>query len=380
MARVAGIDVHVHATFLLLLLWIGLTHFAVRHRWGDAAAAVAFILVLFGIVVLHELGHALTARHFGIRTRDITLLPIGGVARLERIPEEPRQELLVALAGPAVNVALALACFLLLGAQTQISRPGDLDLIAGSFLANLMWVNVGLTIFNLLPAFPMDGGRVLRALLATRMEYVRATAFAARIGQGLAMILAFIGLGSMFFGTGYSNPFLVLIALFVWVGASQEAGLVRMRSMLRRVTAGQLMTRNFQTVNASEPLGAVAERLKSGGQSDFPVLDASGRVAGLLTHGGLLEGLSRRGRDATAEEFMSHQFDLIDPDRPVDSISWLSRAGSTGPWLVARNGQLLGLIPFERVEEYLALRSAMQGQSGSDAIPQPPVISPPSRG
>src|SRR5579871_835785 len=173
--RLLGIDVYMHATFLILLVWLGISYYLPRHRIADAVNGLTLIVALFAIVILHELGHALTARRFGIRTRDITLLPIGGVARLERMPKDPKQELLVALAGPAVNVVLAgvfLLAILLTG--TELTVP-DSRLAGGSFLSNLMWINVSLAVFNMVPAFPMDGGRVLRALLAMRLDYVHAT-------------------------------------------------------------------------------------------------------------------------------------------------------------------------------------------------------------
>src|SRR5512136_2096652 len=157
-ARVAGIDVYLHATFLILLAWVGLSHYLARHSLGDAADGLLFISTLFGIVVLHELGHALAARRYGIRTRDITLLPIGGVARLERMPEDPRQELVVALAGPAVNVVLALVLVALLMPAAALRNFGEVPLVGGHFLSKLVWVNVTLAVFNLIPAFPMDGG------------------------------------------------------------------------------------------------------------------------------------------------------------------------------------------------------------------------------
>src|SRR6267378_4982921 len=169
-ARVAGIEVFMHATFLLLLAWVGVTDYLPRHSWQAAARGIVFVLILFVIIVLHELGHALTARRFGIRTLDITLLPIGGVARLERMPEKPVQELLVALAGPAVNLVLALVLLLLLAVGRQFGDFEGLSLLGGSLLARLLQVNVALAVFNLLPAFPMDGGRVLRALLALRLD------------------------------------------------------------------------------------------------------------------------------------------------------------------------------------------------------------------
>src|SRR4030095_15685223 len=176
LGRVAGIDVYMHGTFLILLPLVGVSHSLQRHSLADAGTGVVFILALFAIIVLHELGHALTARHYGIRTRDVTLLPIGGVARLERMPDDdPRQELLVALAGPAVNVALAA---LLIGVVTPTAWD-DVQWVGGDFLSKLVWVNVTLPVFNLIPASPMDGGRALPALLAMRMDYVRATQIAA---------------------------------------------------------------------------------------------------------------------------------------------------------------------------------------------------------
>src|SRR5437868_10161713 len=208
MGRVAGIDLYVHATFLLLLAWIGIQESA--QGVAAVAASMLYIVALFAIVVLHELGHALTARRYGIRTRDIILLPIGGVARLERMPEDPRQELRVALAGPAVNVIIAGALSILLaaaGMPPTLKQMTNLRWTGGHFLTEVAVINLWLAAFNLLPAFPMDGGRVLRALLATRMEYTQATQVAAQIGQGMAFLFGLAGL--------FYDPFLLFIALFV---------------------------------------------------------------------------------------------------------------------------------------------------------------------
>jgi Zn-dependent protease len=222
--QLAGIGIYVHATFLLILLWIGFQEYGLGVR--AVAGAMLYIIALFAIVVLHEMGHALTARRFGVVTRDIILLPIGGVARLERMPRDPRQELLVALAGPAVNVALAALLYAIvrLTGQPPTADVYDFDplLSVRAFLYQLVFVNIVLALFNLLPAFPMDGGRVLRALLAMRMSsYARATGIAARIGRALALLLGAAGL------FGFRNPFWVLIALFVWLGAGNEAAAVR---------------------------------------------------------------------------------------------------------------------------------------------------------
>lgn len=225
--RLAGIALYVHATFLLLVAWVAYREWT----FGLVAvgAALVYIVALFAIVVLHELGHALTARRYGIRTRDIILLPIGGVARLERMPRDPRQELLVALAGPAVNVALAIALYALVR-LTGAAPSADLytvDLISSTraFMYQLVIVNIMLAVFNLIPAFPMDGGRVLRAVLAMRMSsYARATSIAARVGRLLAVLLGFVGVYE------FQNPFWVLIALFVWMGAGSEAAAVHASS------------------------------------------------------------------------------------------------------------------------------------------------------
>jgi Zn-dependent protease len=216
LGKIAGIDVFVHATFFILLAWVALSAYLPRGSAAAAASGVASILTVFGVVVLHELGHDLVARRFGIATREITLLPIGGISRLERMPEDPRQELQVALAGPAVNVGLAAAAY----AALLVLGSGAIDhmsVMEGSFLARLFSINLSLALFNLLPAFPMDGGRIFRALLALRMDRVRATEVAARTGQAMALLF---GVAGLFF-----NPLLVLIALFVWTGAAQEASL-----------------------------------------------------------------------------------------------------------------------------------------------------------
>jgi Zn-dependent protease len=220
--RIAGIDVRVHWTLLILLAWIFASHVLAGHGLRVAFEGAAFIAAIFACVVLHELGHALTARRFGVRTRDITLYPIGGVARLERAPEQPVAELLIAVAGPAVNFVIAAALWLV---ADRLPGPDKLPLVGGSILGKVMYANLSIGLFNLLPAFPMDGGRVLRALLAMRLPYVRATRIAANAGKALAVLLGLAGL--------FGNPFLVFIALFVFVAAEQEAVMVQTHAQER---------------------------------------------------------------------------------------------------------------------------------------------------
>jgi len=229
-ASVAGIPVRIHVTFFLLLVWLfwsgaarGLAH---------AAEGVGFILAAFACVVLHEFGHALTGRRYGVVTRDITLLPIGGVARLDRIPRRPSQEVAVALAGPLVNVVIAGTLLLVMRFSSRMYDFGDPGLLERSFIARLFAFNVGVTAFNLIPAFPMDGGRVLRAILAMRLDYVRATRVAAIVGQAIAFVLGFLGLVG-------SNPILMLIAFFVFIAAGQESEFVRMRAVFEGGDAGK---------------------------------------------------------------------------------------------------------------------------------------------
>ena len=261
--RVAGIEVQLHFTLLLLLAWVAWSQYLPERNWRAALGGVGFTLALLVTVVLHELGHALTARSFGIRTRDITLLPIGGVAHLERIPEKPRQELLIALAGPGVNVLLVVLLSVALWAGAELSAVTTLKWVGGPFLVKLLWVNVSLAVFNLVPAFPMDGGRVLRAVLAMRMDYVRATQIAASIGQAFAWVFGILGL--------FTNPFLILIliALFVWMGAAQEAGQVQLKSVLSGLPVSRVLLTEFHTLAPADLLGRAIESILAGGQHDF---------------------------------------------------------------------------------------------------------------
>ena len=267
--RFAGIDVHIHATFLLLIAFYGFTYWQQTGTVSGTLEGIAFLLALFLSVVLHEYGHALTARRYGIKTADITLLPIGGVARLERMPDKPIQELWVALAGPAVNVVIAAVLFVyLLVTNTFVPLTG-MTLTGGPFIERLLSVNLSLVLFNLLPAFPMDGGRVLRALLALRLDYVRATQIAATVGQGMALLFGILGL--------FSNPFLVFIALFVWIGAQQEASMVQMKYALGGIPVRQAMQTEFAALNPNA-VGDIpgpsrgASSIRDGGQIEYDSL------------------------------------------------------------------------------------------------------------
>ena len=295
LGRILGINVYVHLTFFLLLGFLGVAHGMSGRSLEAALTGLLFFTGLFACVLLHEYGHALAARKYGIATRDITLLPIGGVARLERMPDKPSQELVVALAGPLVNGIIAAGLFLGLTLTGTWQPLASLTTTSGNLLERLLAVNVFLVLFNLLPAFPMDGGRVLRSLLAMRLDYARATRIAARIGQGMALVFGFLGL--------FTNPMLLLIALFVWVGAAQEAAAAAMKASFTGVTVRDAMLTDFRALSPQDSLGDVTKLLLAGSQTDFPVADG-GRVVGILDHAALFEALRERGDLAPVGDVM----------------------------------------------------------------------------
>lgn len=349
LGEIAGIGIYVHATFLMLIAWVAVTELANGRGVRAMGSGVLLILAVFAIVVLHELGHALTARRFGIRTRDITLLPIGGVARLERMPEKPGQELLVALAGPAVNVVLAGALFAVLALQGSIAGPDTVERLGGSVIDKLFWINVSLALFNLLPAFPMDGGRALRAGLALRMDYVKATELAARIGQGMALLFGAFGL--------FHNPMLLFIALFVWMGAQQEASMVGMKRALAGIPIGSAMITEFRSLAPDDPLGHAAELIVAGFQHDFPVVDG-GRVVGVLTRSDVVRGLSERGPLGPVGLAARTDFVTADPAEMLEAV--LPRLEPTGgsSVVVVRDGEVVGMVTTENIGELVLMQAA----------------------
>ena len=263
--RIAGTDVKIHLTFPLLLAFIAFSN--LNDGVAAATLGVVFVVLVFGCVLLHEFGHVFAARSFGIRTPDVTLYPIGGVARLERMPERPIQELIVALAGPAVNVAIAAVLAVVLLALGLSVGFGGFS-VGGftSLLAGLVAVNIWLVLFNMIPAFPMDGGRVLRALLAMRMTYARATRIAAKIGRALAVVAGVLGI--------FYSPMLVFIAIFIYMAAGQEAAAAEWRER----------NSSFFQTDAARPIkpesGPAAWRSESSRGEVVPVMDEAGRVVG----------------------------------------------------------------------------------------------------
>ena len=351
LGRVAGINVFMHWTFLLLIGWIFFGHLAQGQNVAMATWAAVFIVAVFSCVVLHELGHALAARRYGIRTRDITLLPIGGVARLERMPEKPEQELVVALAGPAVNVIIAAILFAVLGVLGTLGNLLSFELVGGRFLVNLMAVNVLLVAFNLLPAFPMDGGRVLRALLASRMDYRRATRIAATVGQGMAILFALLGLFV------FKNPFLPFIALFVFLGAQSEAEMVDVQQTLRGQLVRDAMLTRFRTLPAEATLDDAVRELLAGSQQDFPVVSGDSLV-GVLMRNDLVKAIAEGGRQARVNSAMRRNCAVVEASEPLRAAFEKMRQGERATLPVLQDGRLVGLLTLENVGELFMINEA----------------------
>jgi Zn-dependent protease/CBS domain-containing protein len=359
-ATIAGIPIRIHATFpLLLVLVVGQS---LAEGGGPARAAVMAVLVLtvFACIVLHELGHALTARRFGIRTRDITLLPIGGVARLERIPERPLHEILVALAGPAVNVAIAALLLAVMALFQHVSPARLLALeFRDGFLADLFVINLWLVVFNMIPAFPMDGGRVLRALLATRLDYVRATQIAAGIGQGIAVLFALAGVQA-------HNPTWFLVALFVFLAAGQEASMAQMRTAFAGVPVSRAMMRDFRSLRADEPITRAVELLLDGPQQDFPVLGArpGEPPLGILTRGDLLRALAEGPRDRAVGEIARRDCGVAHPREYLDEVFQRIEQSGCPALLVVSEGNVVGMVTLENVGELAMIHAALGRSAG----------------
>lgn len=284
-ARIAGIDLRVHATFLLLLAWFAFGYYT-EGGLGAMLAGLAFTLLLFVCVVLHEFGHALAARAYGIRTPDITLLPIGGVARLERMPEKPWQEFVVALAGPAVNVVIAFAVFVVIGHGFHLGDIARVDRDGGDMLSKLLAINIILVVFNLLPAFPMDGGRILRALLATRLKHARATRIAAGVGQAVAVLFGLLGL--------FGSPMLLFIGVFVFFGAQQEALYATAKEAFEETRISRIMQAMPPVFTRGLTVSQAVQMAMLSPREYYPLVDSGLRVLGLVPARRLSEALPLR--------------------------------------------------------------------------------------
>jgi Zn-dependent protease/predicted transcriptional regulator len=356
----AGIGIRLHWTFLLLIAAIFGYYYLQSQSLTAAVAGMGLLVGVFVCVVLHELGHALTARRFGVGTRSITLYPIGGLARLQHIPDEPMKELWIAVGGPAVNLVIASVLAVVLAIMGGSFAPGVLQAPGGHLVASLMWMNVALAIFNMLPAFPMDGGRVLRALLALKQDYAQATQTAATVGQGMAILFGLFGLWTF-------NPVLLFIALFVYVGAQQESQQAMRRSFTEGTPVRRAMMTRFTTLAPDDTLGDAVDELLAGTDHDFPVV-ADGRIVGLLRRKQLIEALSSQGRDAAVRAVADPSFFTTEPRAPLDDVFRQMRKSSYTTVPVVAGEELVGLLTLENVGELIMVSSALRSQGGTGRL------------
>jgi Zn-dependent protease len=358
--RAFGIDIRVHWTFLLLPIFFAFYSYQNTGSLVAALVAVVVILALFVCVLLHEFGHSLVAQRLGLEVPDITLLPIGGLARLKVLPEKPVDEVKIAIAGPLVNIVLApifFAVAFLLGTDQSVNvleRGGT----AGQVLFFLGLINVFLAVFNLIPAFPMDGGRVLRGLLATRVGPVRATDIASAVGQFFAFVFFIFGLLS-------GNLLLALIAVFIFFGASGESQIVRQRELMRGLTVSDVMgtKRRTETVTPYHNFGQVLDSVIHGYQEDFPVVDESGRLLGMVTRNEILAAAHSPNRYGTVRELMKTEVPTISPhaDLFADGYRALQESGLRA-LPVVESGELVGMLTVDDVGQASLLRDLRKQQ------------------
>jgi Zn-dependent protease/CBS domain-containing protein len=358
--KVAGTVVRLHITFVLFLAWIFVSNYA------SSGATIAwnsllFAVLLFLCVLLHEFGHIFTARAFGVPTPYVTLLPIGGVAQLERIPEEPWEEFLIAIAGPAVNVVIAGALIAFAHANPRASAAMSIDDMQIPMVDRLAALNLFLALFNLIPAFPMDGGRVLRAALASRIGFVRATERAASIGQFTAFVLGFIGL--------FHNPILVFVAVFVYLAAASEAHSVALRAVSRGVPVSQAMMSHFLTLRPDTHIDEAVNVLLQTSQGAFPVVDANGSLVGVLDRANILQSVKQAGPDARVVDAVTASPVLTVSCRATleQALRLMQENSAAIVGITDAAGKLVGLVTSDTIAEMMTL--AMLQKDRADGAP-----------
>ncbi len=344
--RLFGVDIRIHLTFVALLIFVWFTQ-SVTMGANGAGRGLALVAIIFGSVVLHELGHALVAKRSGVKVRSIILLPIGGVTLMDDMDQrnDPARDIRIAVAGPLVNLLIAAVSgplILLLLPQARLWHQPFV--YAGNLPRALFWGNVFLGAFNLLPAYPMDGGRVLRAFLAERMEYVRATRLAVTVGQGFAMLLIFLGVW---------NPWLMLIGFFLFVGAQLEDRSVVFQSVLESVRMEDVMLTGFSTLSPADTLEDALNKAVHTLQDDFPVVRGSDMV-GVISKQRIVEAL-RNGGNGYVQSAMVRAFEIA--QRSDSLASAFRKLGGRGLNMipVVDHERLVGIVTMQNLMHSMAL-------------------------
>jgi Zn-dependent protease/predicted transcriptional regulator len=356
--RVLGVKIYIHWTFVLLFFWI--TASAIRNNVTrhDLIWISGLILSVFACVVFHELGHAVMARKFGVITKHITLLPIGGVAELDRIPEKPKQELLISLAGPAVNIAIALLLFPFINIHHLLQEETIVRPNSANFLFTLVVVNFWLAAFNLIPAFPMDGGRVLRSILAFWMNYVKATKIATYAGQ--VFMIAFFVLGLVY------NPMLIFIAFFVLLSGQQELVAVKTRHLLHKYTVKDVLISDVPTLDSNLTLKSAAQKLLDTQNKSFVVIDEAIPV-GTLSRDEIIKAASDYGENVMIGRVRNSDLTFVSKSTPLDEAWAIMQKRNTPVIMVGSKDYLEGILELENVSEFLALKSAIKTDTAASA-------------
>ena len=360
LGKLAGIKVSVHWTFLILIFWIVFSNLRSGRNADEIVWAVTFVLAIFVCVILHELGHALAARRFNIKTRGISILPIGGVAQLESMPEKPKEELVVALAGPAVNILIAGVLYPFVSLTHEF---GELDNITsvgpGNFFVALMSINLWLALFNLIPAFPMDGGRVLRALLGFKLSHAKATSIAASIGQILAMVFVFFGF--------FYNPFLIFIGFFIFLGAQYEAVYARSKFLLKGFTVRDVLMHDIPVIDRHATIKEAAARLLDSQNRNFVVNDA-GKPVGTLSRDQIIKALGERGENVLVNEIKDENMVFLSPDMPLEEAWQLLQQERKPLMLVMSDANLAGVLDQENMSEFILIQTAAKNNGSKTVI------------
>jgi Zn-dependent protease len=352
LGKISGIKIEIHWTFLILLAWIIFSNLRTDVDPEQTIWSLLLVLAVFVCVILHELGHALAAKKFDIKTSSITLLPIGGLAQMEQIPEKPKEELIIALAGPAVNLIIAVLVYPLTNISS-VTEIGQLHLKAesGNFFPALMSLNVWLAIFNLIPAFPMDGGRVFRAILSFKLGHGKATQIAASVGQVL-------GMGFVFFGFFY-NPFLVFIGLFIYLGAGAESAYTQTKSMLQGFTVKDVVMHEVPFIDKNASLKDAVDQLLNSQNRNFVVTDA-GKPVGTLNRDQIIKALREKNDGIPVDKIMNDGPLYFPTGAPLEKV--LHEIQKHRIILVADNGKLEGIVDDENLAEFILIRSAANGR------------------
>ena len=357
--RFRGIRVFVHWTFLILPVWVGASGYMDGLAPMAIAGRIGLVLIVFVCVILHEFGHALVAQHYGVRTRDITLLPIGGVASLERMPEEPRQEFWITVAGPLVNLVIAVLSFIAIAVLGITVMVSDMFLGATTgtkLLLFLFSANLVLFLFNLVPAFPMDGGRILRSLLSMRMAREKATRIATMVGRVFAMLFVLVGLLR-------ADLFLALIGVFIFFAAGAEDRQVKQRAALRGVRVREVMRTRFWAMQADATVQQAIDELLAGGDHEMVVLEGD-EYRGVLTRRRLVEALSNGDRTAALATLGPLPVPPIAPDTPATE-AFASFSAERPPLVpVMEDGRVVGVVEPENLTEFLLVRDALEKVEG----------------